>query len=379
MTASILFDNRFLDNTPVASSTASGFDARNITDLKSFTYWKSASGASHTIVVDCGSAKSADTVAILNHNLLSIGGSFSVEYSTDNFATNTVAMATFYPDSNNLIYRQFTSATARYWRISISGLGAFVAVATLGVRFTFDTEIQGEFSPGVETIKADHSMTRYGDALASTSMARMMSASLTWGFMLDASFRSTFKAAWDAHIGLCRPFFIATDYANNPRDIYFYRVKPSSETMSGYNFQNRRSLKLDMIGVADYGNGYGAINAPPLCVSDYVSMTSPINGACLSCSGACSPFTSTITISSCYSRGIGYVTISLDGEILTTLDYSATLPTSIVNVPVTFAPFINSGSCRTFALLFDVVDFNGLHQIISPNYTQTMCLNTACP
>lgn len=262
MTASILYDNRFLDAMPVASSTAAGFDVRNINDLKSFTYWKASSGSAHTIVVDCGSAKSADTVAILSHNLFSIGGSFSVEYSSDNFTTSTTALATFFPDSNNLVYQQFTSASARYWRITISGSGAFIAVAMVGVRFTFDTEIEGEFSPGTETIKADHTMTRYGDVIASTSMVRMMATSVTWGFMLDASFRAAFKTAWDAHLSLGKPFFIATDYANNPRDAYFYRIKSSMDIMSGYNFQNRRAVKLDMIGVADYGNGYAAVNAP---------------------------------------------------------------------------------------------------------------------
>lgn len=174
-------------------------------------------------------------------------------------------MAAFTPDSDNLIYQHFTATSFRYWRIIFTGLDVFAAIAVLGTRFTFDSQIEGEYIPAVDRPKNIIEVTRNGDVTASTTMVRSLECGLRIGFMLDTSFNSTFKAAWDAHLSLCKPFFFASDYTNNPRDVFFYRIKSGSEVQAGYNMQNRRAVVLPMVGAADMGNGYAAQSYTHIC------------------------------------------------------------------------------------------------------------------
>lgn len=276
----LLYDNRLLDGTITASSTATGYDARNLTDLRAFTYWRSASGTPHTLTIDCGSAKSADTLAVALHNLFSRSASVEVRGSTDNFAASNVSvMAAFTPASDNLIYQHFTATSFRYWRIIFTGLDVFVAIAVLGTRFTFDAQIEGEYIPAVDRPKNVIEITRNGDVTASTTMVRSLECGLRLGFMLDSSFRTTFKAAWDAHLSLCKPFFFAPDYTNNPRDVFFYRVKPGAEIQTGYNMQNMRAVVLPMVGIESFGGGLASTDVPvatpgPFALVDAVPVTS---------------------------------------------------------------------------------------------------------
>ena len=114
----ILYDNRLTDGTPAATDTAAGYDILNILDLRTYTQWKAASSGTKYITIDCGSAKSADCLAVIGHNLYTAGATVSVESSSDN-ATWTQRLAGFTPTSDKAFMKLFVSASARYWRIKI--------------------------------------------------------------------------------------------------------------------------------------------------------------------------------------------------------------------------------------------------------------------
>ena len=78
----ILYDNILGNTVLTASSTASEYDVDNLKDWKVYTQWKPNTTGSHTITVDCGSAKAANAMGIIGHNLYSTGSTtVLVEYS----------------------------------------------------------------------------------------------------------------------------------------------------------------------------------------------------------------------------------------------------------------------------------------------------------
>lgn len=84
----ILYDNRYNDGTPTATDSASGFSILNIKDMRPYTFWKGASAGVKYLTINCGSAKSADLLGIIGHNLGTIGSNVVLQSSSDNFAAD---------------------------------------------------------------------------------------------------------------------------------------------------------------------------------------------------------------------------------------------------------------------------------------------------
>src|SRR3954464_7747325 len=96
-----LYDNRFNDAVPVASTTAAGdFNVLNLLDFRPYTWWK-PTALPATVTIDSGSAKAADFAMIYGHDLFTQGATLEIRKSTDNFAANDVLVATKTPTSND--------------------------------------------------------------------------------------------------------------------------------------------------------------------------------------------------------------------------------------------------------------------------------------
>ncbi|MFA5354963.1 MAG: hypothetical protein WC291_12095, partial [Thermodesulfovibrionales bacterium] len=134
----ILSDNRFLDGIPTPTNTAAGYDVLNIRDYRTYTAWRAASAGTRYITVDCGTAKSADCLGIISHNLATAACTVSVQSSPDN-STWTTRLTGFVPSTDKAVFKTFTSYSARYWRIKLvtASVAPQLAVVMLGVRLTF--------------------------------------------------------------------------------------------------------------------------------------------------------------------------------------------------------------------------------------------------
>jgi len=128
-----------------ATSTATGdYDVANLLEMREDTFWKATTTADQYITFDAGVGNTitADYLAIAGHNLSSPDISFLLEYSSDNFASDiNAAFSTDSPPSLKAWVKEFTSQTARYWRIKIvnaSGTAASLAIAIWGVRTVLD-------------------------------------------------------------------------------------------------------------------------------------------------------------------------------------------------------------------------------------------------
>lgn len=120
------------------TSQRSGFSVENCYDWYTTTYWSPtfASGYAY-FQAEFSSAVSADYLAIYRHNLGSVGGTFYVEYSHDNWGTYFLASTStlITAADNELKISSFASVTARYWRVVFNLSTAtpfFVGVVMLG-------------------------------------------------------------------------------------------------------------------------------------------------------------------------------------------------------------------------------------------------------
>jgi len=221
----ILYDNRLTDGTPAATDTATGYDILNIIDLRPYTFWKGASSGTKYITVNCGSAKSADCLAIIGHNLYTAGATVSVESSPDN-ATWTERLAGFVPTSDKALLKKFTSASAQYWRIKIvtAAVAAYVAVAFLGVKIQFDYPPETPYPPYSETPVADVKRNKNGHILGASTYNPMLELTAQFGFVSRTWLDAYFIPFWQNHARLFKPFFFAWDLDTYPADVFFVSI-----------------------------------------------------------------------------------------------------------------------------------------------------------
>lgn len=251
----ILYDNRFVDATPAATDTASGYAAANIADLRPYTFWYAASSGTKYLTVDCGSAKAADTLFILAHNLYTVGATISVECSSDNFvADTTVALSGFTVSDNRAIVKTFTTQTKRYWRLKLASTSAaaYIAVVLLGARMEFPYPPDSPYDPYGQGIEAETLKSVAGNILQSVVQYHPIEITAQFSVLLRSWVFGTYKTFWDAHGRLLKPFAWVWDYTAYPSLAYFLAMKPSTRLAGPVSMGDYvDTLVLEMQGVAE--------------------------------------------------------------------------------------------------------------------------------
>lgn len=161
---------RLATTTLTDPGTETGFSIAALSDLKAYEFWKSDQAAAAVdLDIDAGAGGgNADYVALVNHNLATLGATVTV-YADGSFPPTTVRQAAFTPAEDGVTLRLFTAPGAlRYWRVRISHAALpfaakpFAAELQLGMRTTMpeyssaddfdpffrDVEVAGEESEG---------------------------------------------------------------------------------------------------------------------------------------------------------------------------------------------------------------------------------------
>lgn len=215
----ILYDNLFDYGAPVATDTASGYDALNIRDWRTYTLHKFASAGTKYITVDCGAAKAAAALSIHTHNLGTAAATVSVESSgTGAWAgEEVVRLAGFVPPNDRIIIKAFTEASARYWRIKIvtASLAAQLAIGVLAPRLDFPEYLSVPFTPYAERPIVESTRSRTGQLLGSVvqyydRMHRVRFEDIAWSFVMG-----DYKTFWEQHGSLLKPFIWAWDVTDH--------------------------------------------------------------------------------------------------------------------------------------------------------------------
>ncbi|MBT9165246.1 MAG: hypothetical protein DDT23_01261 [candidate division WS2 bacterium] len=249
----ILFDNRFLDGTPTATSTAPGFSVLNIRDGKTYTHWRAVGAGANFITVDCGVARSADCLAIIGHNLGTANASVFVETSTDN-ASWTDRFPRFIPSSDRALFVTFPLTFARFWRFGTVTTTAipFLAVVMLGNRLTFPFPPDTPYIPCRESIEAESAIGKTGQILGSVMRFKPIEISARFSNLTRAWVMNNFMPFWNSHASNLRPFFWAWDITAFPDMVFFVTIdKESSFEMPMSILPFIDSIELNMKGVME--------------------------------------------------------------------------------------------------------------------------------
>lgn len=218
----IAWDTRFADAVPVASSTMSGA-AVNLADFRPYTNWK-PSALPATVTVNCGSAKSADNLALFNHTLFSNGCTIEVHGSTDNFGTSDVTVASDTPTSDTPFVLNFASASYQYWRIRITGSTMpTLSIVALGVGMEFPTGLPYGFAPLDRTVFGQTNISEDGLPLGTAILFEQWVQQLSFNYVPNTWIRGTFLPAWKAKLR-GNPFLFAFDLTNYPNEIYLVQT-----------------------------------------------------------------------------------------------------------------------------------------------------------
>lgn len=98
------------------STEDSAYPAENLYDRQSARVFRCTSGAALTVLVDFGAAITADTIALVNHNLTA-AATLSLRAGASS-PPSTVITAPTYRQYD--LWKAFTSTSARYWLLSIT-------------------------------------------------------------------------------------------------------------------------------------------------------------------------------------------------------------------------------------------------------------------
>lgn len=213
-----------------ASSTASGYTIADIYDMRGFKIWKAGTTVKPiTIDIDSGvgTEANADYIALVNHNLQTIGAA-TVKVMADTFFPPTTqrmaATAITTPSNASVAYLAFTAPGAlRYWRIELTtALGAFllapyIGEIFMGMKTTLPEYLSASFDPFFSQVEVAGQRSEGGHFLGATARGKTHRGTLTFGGdagIVRSFYTSDINAFLDNHAFLRKPFFFIVDTAD---------------------------------------------------------------------------------------------------------------------------------------------------------------------
>jgi hypothetical protein len=193
--------------------------------------------------------KDPDALALIGHNLATSGATVSVESSADEtevISSWTERLAGFTVDNDKAKFREVTAVGAqRAWRLKIvtASIAPFVGVVVLGERLTMQRFIVNDFTPAIEAPKAETVRNEVGSHLGTTIQHTAIMINPQFTNITDTWFTETFLPAWNAHIGLFKPFVWVWDLTNHADEVYYVKV-PDGFILEAPLTPVRRNLNL---------------------------------------------------------------------------------------------------------------------------------------
>lgn len=222
-----MYNNLVDSATLTESSEASGFPAENVQHLFRTKVWRTSGGGTENLVIDHGSAKAVNCVALTNYNWTSAPTTLNLEFSTDNTWTPpdggseslTWAAATTANYNKATIVKTFTSKTYRYNRLNVvHGSDFDLGRMFLGEHFTPSLPFASKITQNM--IDPSRTLSTIGgqDHTDEIEMYRVVNFSTV----------ARTQAQWELFqkmindMGWHKDLFIAFDYDNEPDEMTIY-------------------------------------------------------------------------------------------------------------------------------------------------------------
>lgn len=214
----LLCTNHLAAGPLTASSTAAGYAAASLADFRPYTWWKPTSMPAH-VVVDAGSVKAADMLAVFGHDLGSKGATIEVRGSTDNFVTSDVLIASKTPTSDDPFFIVWNSVSYRYWRLRVSGASVVsLACPILGPALVLPVGLEAPFDPVGRRIDGRRIRNNDGQPLGMVVDYESWEQAITLRAVTWSWVRATWLPAWLAALR-AQPFAFAWDPTNYPDEV----------------------------------------------------------------------------------------------------------------------------------------------------------------
>jgi hypothetical protein len=230
------------------------------TAAASYRYWRVlvVSGLDTNIVtvvelayIESGTKATADTLAIIGHNLGTAAAAVSVEYSND--LTNwTEILAAFTPTTDRCIFKTFTATTARAFRVKLvtASVAPQVAVLFLGSRMTFERYPAGSLAPNPEQVVATTARGSTGNILGSVINYHLRRIRVDFRNLSPSFIADTFQPVWENYLRQLLPVFFAWEYASHPTEVYFVTVPDDFNYAPTYT-PYLQDLPLEFVGIVE--------------------------------------------------------------------------------------------------------------------------------
>lgn len=216
MPAMFGFNNLLNKGTVTASTEATGYAKENAYDWNTYDYWQPTAVPAY-LTVDMSVATTCDYFALAAHDLFSNSASIQLQYSSDNFALDiNDAFAAITPTDNSPIFQSFTSQSARYWRVVLTGGISSLGFVLFGDRLDSPVNVRDPFElvPFSRDSKVTTNVSEGGQFLGRAVVRDGANGSLEMDLLTPAWIRSN----WDtfaAHIET-KPFILQWDNTNYP-------------------------------------------------------------------------------------------------------------------------------------------------------------------
>lgn len=198
------------------------------------------------LVVDLGAAVACDAIALANINIRDTATVVIEANATDSWGaptySQTISLADYLGDPNNLQYNFASTKTFRYWRLSITDNGNPDGFIEIG-EFFLGTPVSlgDENDSGIPVSILPNNIelrTEYGQAYV-YERAMVKTFDLTWA-NVGTTTRDTLKAFFNAVGCNAKPFFIV--YSGEDTDqVYFCRlISPLESARVLFNYYSVR-------------------------------------------------------------------------------------------------------------------------------------------
>ena len=231
---------------PPSSGDASGFPSANVGDWRPYERWKASTFPNAWIKVDAGAGNTitASILAIMGHNLATIGATFTLDGSDDD--ASWVTALTITPSGDRALAGTFPEASYRYWRLLFSGetAAAEIGIWFLGPYIQFPDYCLPGFDPQKKKLTTDTTLGQTGELLGTTRRFTTWDITANFGDM-DRDWVTLWITPME-NTHYPKPFFWVWDEENHPEDVFLLRCdKPEiSHAVSA----NLAMVSLEMTG-----------------------------------------------------------------------------------------------------------------------------------
>lgn len=247
--ATVLWENKLTAMNYLASSSAAGYPAVNVTSPDTATEWRPTSVPAW-VQGDTGGSTICDSVGIASHTIGSSGASIDIQYSPDTATWTTIQTVT--PTTDEDLFLIFPETSSRHWAVRVRNAIPTIGVIFIGKRLVFPHAPIDSYTPLHHSRKyTKYFNTSIGGHLISNRVESMgAETEVDIGFVQRSFVEGDFRR-FQKHYNQGGTFFYAGSPVNYPLDVGYCTASSDEEIVKVEYIQADKLANLSF-GVRAY-------------------------------------------------------------------------------------------------------------------------------